>query len=290
MTRKGYTFGGWYKAVASTHDGTQYFPVEGEEYEFGHEIAPEDLSEDGKLHLYAKWVPNTVAPYTVILWTQNVDRDGYDVAGSYVNNNGTVGQNITYTFVDNGDEDYVTGVGNGNGHYTGFCLTEDSKNQEVEITPEGDAVLNLYYDRIVYNFRFYLYRNGTQNNRYDYANNSGSGSSLNDLVTWHENSRNHPGVNTGATIYPDTVGGRTYYYFVMQAYYGEDISNKWPKYDQITGADGHEAVSFVMMVGTKLKPNPTNQGSGTVKGVITVLNESAGDSGYRSFDRHTGCH
>ena len=60
----------------------------------------------------------------------------------------------------------------------------------------------------------------------------------------------------------------------MSAYYGEDISSKWPTYDKITGANDREAVSYVMMVGTKLKPNPTNQGSGTVKGLITVMNEN----------------
>lgn len=268
MTRLGYTFGGWYTDAACT---------DGNEFTFGKTFTdPEyaDIIDDsGKIIVYAKWIPKETAPYTVILWTQNVGRTGYDVQDSYVNNNGTVGQNIPYTFVDNGDEDYVTGVGNGNGHYTGFCLTEASKDQQVEITPEGDAVLNLYYDRIEYNFKFYLYRDGTQNNRYDYANNSGNGRDLNDLVTWHSNQNAHPSV-TGYTIQSERVGGRTYYYFVMQAYYGEDISSKWPKYDQITGANGREAVSFVMMVGTKLKPNPTNQGSGTVKGIITVMNEN----------------
>ena len=159
------------------------------------------------------------------------------------------------------------------GHFIGFCLTEGSKNQQVEITPEGDAVLNLYYDRIVYNFKFYLYRNATQNNRYDYANNSGSGSSLDSLVTWHSNQTEHPSV-TGYTIQSENVGGRTYYYFVMNAYYGEDISSKWPTYDKINGANNRNPVSYVMMVGTALKPNATSSGSGTVKGIVSVLNEN----------------
>ena len=272
MIRKGYSFGGWYdtKEHADAHGANP--SVTTGKFTFGGEISE-------RTTLYASWIPNTRAPYTVIFWRQKLSADGkgvqdaYDVIGSYVNENGVVGQNIPYTSVDNGDEDYVTGVGNGNGHYTGFCLTPDSIGQQVTITPEGDAVLNLYYNRIKYNFKFYLYRNGTQNNRYDYANNSGTGSSLNDLVTWHSNQTEHPSVN-GKTIQSETVGSRTYYYFVMPAYYGADISSEWPKYDEITGANGREAVSFVMMVGTKLKPNPTNQGSGTVKGVITVMNEN----------------
>ena len=108
-------------------------------------------------------------------------------------------------------------------------------------------MLNLYYDRINYNFKFYLYRDGTQRNKYDYANNSSTNSNLNGLVTWHTNQNNHPSVN-GYTIQSETVDGRTYYYFVMKAFYGEDISKKWPTYDKIIGADGREPVSYVMMV------------------------------------------
>ena len=258
MVRKGYSFGGWYKDEACTA---------GNEFTFGGQL-------ENSTTIYAKWIANTTAGYTVIFWTQNLKRNGYEVADSYVSANdaGTVGQFIPYIVEENGDEDYVSGFGS-YGHYTGFCLTEASKNQEVTITPEGDAVLNLYYDRITYNFKFYLYRNGTTNNRYDYANNSGNGSTLDSLVTWHSNQTQHPSV-TGYDIQSETVNGRTYYYFVMQAYYGEDISQKWPTYDKITGANGREAVSYVMMVGTKLKPNPTNQGSGTVKGIITVMDEN----------------
>lgn len=272
MVRNGYSFAGWYdtKEHADAHGTTGKFT-------FG-------LPLDEKKTVFAGWIPNTTAPYTVILWGQKLNNAGtgvindYEVLGSYANDNGTVGQDIPYTVVENQDEDYVTGVGDKNGHYTGYCLTADSKNQHITITPEGDAVLNLYYDRIQYHYKFYLYRTGSQNNRYDYANNSGPGSDYfvnnnNGLVTWHNNQTEHPGV-TGRTILSETVNGRTYYYFVMDAYYGENISTKWPTYDELTGANNHEAVSFVMMVGTKLKPNATNQGSGTVKGIITVMNEN----------------
>ena len=344
MVRKGYTFGGWYTDSLCTVEPSD--PA-CREFVFGREI-------DDRVDLYAKWIPLTIAPYTVIFWTQNLSRDGYEVAASYVKEDGTVGNFIPYESVDNGDEDYArhnATFGNGQlstdveslqytkvaGHYRGFCLREDSKNQQVVVTPEGDAVLNLYYDRIEYNFKFYLYRNGTttqtvyeytalssvdndnnpekygflngeyvkvywRNNAFrtsnnnngtvyngtvyirssvqvptsDYANNSASGNDLNGLVTWHSNQTEHPGVTDGSgfTVQSETVGGKTYYYFVMQAYYGEDISSKWPTYDEITGANGREPVSFVMMVGTKLKPNPIADGTGTVKGIITVMNEN----------------
>lgn len=266
MRRNGYDFGGWYTATSGEEDETGYTPVdETKPFTFGGTL-------EENTNIYAKWTPVETAPYTVVLWGQNVDRSAYEVLDSYVGN-GPVGQNIPYTVVENGDEDYVTGVGNGKGHYTGFSIVDSDKTQQVKITPEGDAVLYLHYDRIDYNFKFYLYRDGTRNNQYDYPNNSGTGSNLDGLVTWHSNQTAHPSV-TGYTIDSETVSGRTYYYFTMQAYYGEDISSKWPTYDKITGANGREAVSYVMMVGTKLKPNPTNQGSGTVKGIITVMNEN----------------
>ena len=68
----------------------------------------------------------TEAAYTVISWTQNGAKDGYEVKDSYVNTNGTVGQTIQYAAVENGDEDYanVTGAPTTYGHYTGFCLTD----------------------------------------------------------------------------------------------------------------------------------------------------------------------
>ena len=276
MQRYGYTFGGWY---------TDSLCSPGSEFSFGGTIA-------GRTNIYAKWTPKAKAPYMIIMWTQNLSRTGYEVKASYVNETGTVGEPIPYESVDNGDEDYArhrATFGNGAlstntgdrsyeevlGHYRGFCLTERSKNQRVTITPEGDAVLNLYYDRIEYNFKFYLYRNAGSN-KYDYANNSGSGSSLSDLVSWHSNQTEHPGVANGSgyTIQSETVGGKTYYYFAIHAYYGEDISSKWPTYSQITGANGRDPVSFVMMVGTKLKPNATTSGSGTVKGIVSVLNSN----------------
>ena len=259
MKRNGYSFGGWFedKAVADQTEG-------GTEYDF-------DQTLDKKTTVYARWIPNTTAPYTVIFWTQNQTRTGYEVAGSYVNDAGTVGENIPYTVVDNKDEDYVTECGTG-GHYTGFCLTEASKTQQVEIKPEGDSVLNLYYDRIVYNFRFYLYRES--GNGYQAPNNSGSGSTLDSLVTWNQTSATHPEYSEQEVL--DSEEG--YYYFTLTAYYGQDISEDWPTYDQITWVDAqgnplNQPVSYVMMVGTELKPSATDQGSGTVKGIITVMDE-----------------
>ena len=306
MTRKGYDFGGWYTEVTGVPDKHGYQQVvETSKFTFGGKL---DDFGDGKLHLYAKWTPVETAPYTIIFWGEKIGSDGkreegkYEVLESFVNNNGAVGQNIPYISQENGVEDYAYQTGQGAfgerldvlpngqnadekgimGHYRGFNLTEASKNQQVEITPEGDAVLNLYYDRVQYNFRFYLYRSGSGNGRYDYANNSGLGSDMratnNGLVTWHTDQNQHPSLlnytinGEPVTIQSENVEGRTYSYFVMPAYYGETISDIWPTYDKISGANNRVPVSYVMMVGTHLKPRATSSGTGTVKGVISVMN------------------
>ena len=317
MTRKGYTFGGWYKEVTGVADDHGYTEVTGDPFVFPQNI---DNIGDTKLELYAKWIPNDTAPYTIVFWGEKIGADGkvahgsYEVLDSFVNNIGIVGENIPYIYRNNGVEDYSYQTGNINnwpnanaqaarfgsrtdtlpngqdaeekgeiGHYRGFNLREDCQNLQVEITPEGDAVLNLYYDRVRYNFRFYLYRNGTENNRYDYANGSANGSGLNGLVSWHSNQTEHPSIIENYTINGETViiksesvnigngNRRTYYYFEMPAYYGETISDIWPTYDKIVGANGRVPVSYVMMVPTHLKQSATGSGTDTVKGVISVL-------------------
>ncbi|WP_175560283.1 InlB B-repeat-containing protein, partial [Butyrivibrio sp. YAB3001] len=280
MTRFGYVFGGWYEAEVYTEadgdpdkvgepkkDENNNVILKPQQFVFGRTLSKNTT-------IYAKWSNNTTASYTVILWTQNLSRDGYDLKEAYVVPDGRVGQNIPYRIVDNGDEDYVK-VGNNlnvDKKYTGFCAKEPEK-REVKITPEGDAVLNIKFDRIKYNLKFYYYRDsGNGNNRYQCAHNSDRGENVWGIVTWHNATNTHPEQTYGPDQ-SETVGSYIGHYFVLSAYYGQDISNMWPRYEQITNPGGSDPVSFVMMNGTGLKPNATNNGSGTVKGIISVMDE-----------------
>ena len=269
MTRNGYTFGGWYDTKEHADAHGQDTSVTTGKFEFGGTI-------DTKTTVYASWIPNETAPYTVIFWTQNQDRTGYDLKESTVET-GPVGQNIPYTLRDNKDEDYFR-IGGKDYHYTGFCGKQPET--EVVIRPEGDSVLNVYYDRIEYDLRFYLYRYRNQsgsNNDYEYARNAVVGNNVWGVVDFHNRTTlaNMPTVDAPLTIQSSTVDGYTSYYFTLHAYYGQDISEMWPKYSQIhCPANDLEAVSYVMMVGTKLKPNPSSSGDGTVKGLITRMDEN----------------
>ena len=365
MVRKGYDFVGWY--YSKTAEGSDELVIdEDRPFTFGG-----DITED--TDIFAKWVPKTKAPYTVVCYIQRLDDPAkYDIADTQVFNaedtTAKVDDPIPYTAVENGNEDYATGVGTKvvdgetvqKGHYTGFCLRDDCKELEVPITADGEAVLELYYDRITFNLRFYLYRQpgsvqtttqrlpftgtATQNSGtyygtyddgatwfrvywrnagggmwrtrnsnnqgdqytgtvysdqtvvvegsftptegvYDYANNSAAGTDEDSIVSWHSNQTTHPTLSAEYAEehplkYADlTFGDSTYryYYFEITAKYGEDISSQWPRYDiDIIGVETNNRVpvSYVMMVGTALKQNPTSDGSGTVKGVISVLNEN----------------
>ena len=169
MARNGYDFIGWYYfpegvTVPDQNDKKERDLSDAVEFDFGHPL-------EKRTTVYAKWGPVSQANYLVVLWTQNDDRTAYEVAGSNPGR-GTVGQGIlAYNnaitgngIKDNQDEDYVRlqlatkqegsdtyTYTNTDYHYTGFCLKHgDGDIQDVEITPEGDAVLNLYFDRIIY--------------------------------------------------------------------------------------------------------------------------------------------
>ena len=298
MLRNGYEFAGWYKGVTGEEDEHGHRQVTGDRYGFGESL--DDYGE-GKLHLYADWTPKTTAPYTVICWTQNANRTGYNLEHSYVGE-GTVGQPIPFTFVDNTDEDYVTGVGStqgvAHGHYTGFTLKHSGTNQlgnllddhgaemtVPNVTPEGDAVLNLYFDRIVYNLRFYMYRRATNGQQqYSYATQSAAGRNTwgiaGNWINVNENSLPTTTYGNGTLQQSAAIDNYRGYYFVLSAYYGEDISSRWPTYDQLKGPnnDATKAVSFIMMNGTGLKGNSYNgngygDGRDTIKGQITVMDK-----------------
>lgn len=261
MEKRGYSFGGWYEDA----DFTQSFT-------FGQPL-PERKT------IYAKWNVNETAGYTVIIWAKNLKNTAYEVVAS-TTGTGRVGNNIPYTFRNNGDEDYVT-INGTDYHYTGFCLNPADVGQAVEITPEGDAVLNLHFDRITYNLRIYLYRRqGTGNNSYYYAQNSNAGSNPWGIASWYDGTNlNNMPTTTYGTINSEVRGNSTGYYILLSAYYGEDISSKWPRYDQINGpANNRSPVSFIMMNGTGLKGNTVNDngygdGRDTIKGLITTMDE-----------------
>ena len=142
-TRLGYTFDGWYRNAECT----------GSQFVFGSSLS-------ARTELFAKWNPVETANYAVIIWQQNVDATGYDFVEA-VNLSGSTGTAInTVVQQGTGDDAYAV-INNTNKIYEGFHLKEFDQN--ITITPEGNAVLNVYYDRTEYTLRFFYARS------YDYA-------------------------------------------------------------------------------------------------------------------------
>lgn len=140
MVRLGYSFGGWYTDAACTA---------GSEFDFNSELS--DRTE-----IFAKWTPISTAPYTVIIWRQNINADGYDFEES-ISLTGNVGSNVsTVTQQGTGNSAYAR-INGSSYQYTGFHLKEFDQN--VRIVPEGNAVVNVYYDRTEYTLTFQDYIN-----------------------------------------------------------------------------------------------------------------------------------
>ena len=148
MTRNGYTFDGWWSGAPATEGGD---PT-GLRFTFSRPL-------NDNTDVYAKWIPNETADYTVIVWKQNVTGDGYDY-DTAITLNGTVGRVInTVSSQGSGDGAYarINGVNytgtTVSGHdYTGFHLNSFDRN--VTINTEGNAVLNVYYIRNKHTLHF----------------------------------------------------------------------------------------------------------------------------------------
>ena len=152
--RFGYTFDDWYTDSTLT----QPFVFEG----FLHQDTI----------IYAKWLPNDSANYTVMVWRQNLARDGYDLVLSF-SDSGRVGQTITEAADIStgtiGDLTYVKLFGDSLGGivyvkksavapdpFTGFTLSTTHPIQDTVVTPEGKSVLDIYFDRMCYTLKLYV--------------------------------------------------------------------------------------------------------------------------------------
>lgn len=135
MARNGYTFEGWYTDQACTS---------GNEFSFGGYLTE-------KTTIYAKWTPIANANYTVLIWKQNLAADGYDFAEA-VSLTGTVGSTVSTVSRQGTGNDAYARIDGTNYQYTGFHL--NNFDQNVEIKPEGNAVVNVYYDRTEYTLTF----------------------------------------------------------------------------------------------------------------------------------------
>lgn len=128
-TRTGYRFLGWYA-----------------DENFSQEFTGITATTNGPLTVYAKWISETSAMYTVQVYKQNTACNGYDLT-SEETLVGEIGSNVTASY---------------SGDITGFTLNE-AKSEKSGVVKSGDGlVLSLYYDRNSYNV-FYGNMDGATN-------------------------------------------------------------------------------------------------------------------------------
>ena len=263
MARNGYTFGGWYDSAenAAAHAADPEGTTTGA-YVFGQTLTQNTT-------IYASWIPAESANYTVLVWTQNLECNGYDFAASE-NLTGTVGNTVAQenkvTITENGDNPYATVNGTAY-NFIGFAVK--SVDLSAEIVPEGTTVVNVYYDRVEYTLRFYFARqasNGTGNFTFS---NQAANDPNNMCGDWSYSRTTIP--RTTFTPSSDTIGNYTYYYYSITAKYGTDITAKWPSYS-LFNDDSYEMVSWILMPGAKAKKGNTGA-EATVKGVISTMDE-----------------
>ena len=141
MTRKGYSFENWYTGAPSETGGDPTGSV----FQFGNQL-------NETTTIYAKWNANPTANYTVILWKEKITGDGYDFVET-ISGTGTVGQNVSAVTQQGTGNNAYARINGTNYQYTGFHLKEFTQN--VEINPEGTAVVDVYYDRHEITYRLY---------------------------------------------------------------------------------------------------------------------------------------
>ena len=147
MTRLGYEFEGWYNGtVDSTGKVVLTTP-----FDFGGTLTDHTT-------IYAKWKSKAQATYTVPVWKQNVngtDSEGeklYDFVESVTVENATV--DSTPNAVNERTGRVNGGTYNGE---TGFHYASTDQASKT-VAPEGNTVVNVYWDRNEITFNFNLFK------------------------------------------------------------------------------------------------------------------------------------
>ncbi|MBQ6501703.1 MAG: InlB B-repeat-containing protein, partial [Mogibacterium sp.] len=151
MMRNGYNFVDWYYFPNGNAPAAD--PTTGEVDLTGATVFSFGGTISEKTTVYAKWNPISTANYTIIVWKQNLACNGYDYDEAASKTlSGSVGTVInTVTQQGTGDDAFAR-INGTDYKPTGFHLSRYDQN--VRIKPEGNSVVNVYYDRTEYTLTF----------------------------------------------------------------------------------------------------------------------------------------
>ncbi len=309
-TRNGFIFGGWYTeedgagVQITDADGNVLTTASVNEPGFkvsGGKIKAYDALDSKTL--YANWIPNTTAQYKVVIWKQkSTDAAGipesektYDYEIYYYdedwNTSNPVTENVLRSFsghyVDEQNQIQNISANLLGFNYTGFQYARCENLGNID--PQGGTVINVYYDRITYNLKFIFARrqlanNGTETGNFRVPTLSSRFTPPNTII-WQSYCTAGSGINwddsgisqlsslctydAGKISYADYNGYR-YYFYVITANYGFDISSAWPEYSKFPNNNRYLS-GWWMMANAGLYGSPGQ--NDTVKGVVSTMDE-----------------
>lgn len=320
-TRNGFTFGGWYTEEDGA--GVQITSADGNVLTTASVNEPGFKVSGGKIKaydaldsktLYAYWIPNTTAQYKVVIWKQKVtDAAGttnktYDYETYYYDEDWNTSNPVTESVLRSFSGHYVDEnnvIQNVSTNLLGFNYTgfQYARCENLgNIDPQGGTVINVYYDRITYNLKFIFARrqlanNGTETGNFRVPTLSTRFTPPN-TITWQSYCTDGSGINwddsgisqlsslctydAGKISYADYNGYR-YYFYVITANYGFDISSAWPEYSKFPNNNRYLS-GWWMMANAGLYGSPGK--NDTVKGVVSTMDEKIlgyTDSPYGNF-------
>ncbi len=310
-TRNGFTFGGWYTeedgagVQITGADGNVLTTASVNEPGFkvsGGKIKAYDALDSKTL--YAYWIPNTTAQYKVVIWKQKVtDAAGttnktYDYETYYYDEDWNTSNPVTESVLRSFSGHYVDEnnvIQNVSTNLLGFNYTgfQYARCENLgTIDPQGGTVINVYYDRITYNVKFIFARRAlgndgnptgnffvpTLSNRFDrpttqtwwaYCSRTGTNS-----ISWDNSGTTQLSTVCGyatANIDSEEYNGYCYYFYVITANYGSEISSVWPDYGKFPTVGSRTLASWWLMAGAELFGG--NGQNDTVKGVVSIMDE-----------------
>ncbi len=151
-TRPGYSFAKWY---TGTKDDKNHVTLD---QEFNWDVK---LTKD--VTLFATWTANATTKYTINIWMQNADDDGYsfdpEASGTYSGNtNAKLSDFKANGYKIEGKtqrQKYTTKTINNKHFVYKEAVVVDGNGRSTDVIgPKEDTVINVYYDRKVYNLYF----------------------------------------------------------------------------------------------------------------------------------------
>jgi|GEM_PF-3222572 len=259
--------------------------------------------EDATLH--AKWTASASASYKVIIWKQKAsdaadiadDAKTYDYETYYYNDAWNTSNPVTTAVLSSFAGKNASGspVSNENllgKSFTGFKLGRYDSN--VTVDPQGSTVINIYYDRITYDLKFVFakrYQSVSETATLYVPVLNGTYRPPN-TITWQAYVTQGTGMNwdTAATsdlseicTYPaasiqhDDYNSERYYFYVIRANYGAEISDLWPEYAKFPAANPNGNTNTRRLSGWWMMASADLYGSAgqndTVKGVVSTIDE-----------------